>query len=1726
MQTLRLPPMLSAAATALCLVVPLLLSAQGSLPFNVTPPAPYAVPVIQPDGSTLQIVARGNQFQHWSETTDGYTVVKSKSGYYEYAKEQNGRLTGSGIIAQDPQQRTLSAQRAMLSLTKHASPVPGALQIQQLRQQLSPFRNARTQQAHGTMPAKGKVRVLAICVDYPDYPSSIGTDSFLGMFNGPSDKPTFRQYFLNNSYGQLDISVDVVGWIRAKKGYENYSHAIDGYASSKGLVAEAIEGAENEGVDFSKYDNDNDGKVDGVIVIHSGPGAEEGGRTEYIWSHRWSIKSLYFDDRFISDYTIQPETRYGGKVGIGIFCHEFGHLLGLPDLYDTDLSNGKSSGIGEWGLMGTGGWLGEEASPAGMTAWSKEALGWAAVNDITDQYGAYSVKAAGQYNEFYKIRTPNSNEYFLLENRQRAEVDAQLNGSGLAIWHIDSEKTALYPTYNEVNADHRRKGVDLEEADGRDDLDKGANRGDFGDLFPGLSGATSFNHKTRPNADLYAAARGSVKTGIGIENIKEVHGQIEFTYRNDRAGAGETCDEPATATVGDNSSDQYTSWHAFTMPKDGGITLTRKGDNGKVVVYNACGESAVAQSNTPKLTLGYLSKGQKILIKWEFSDSPALPLTWKLGVENMVTDTDSLALVAIYQQMGGSQWSKKTNWLSGQVASWEGVKIENGRVTELRLDKVGLKNSFPADLYKLTALKKLVIKEGSLSGSLGENLTKLTELQELVVDADGLRIGFWSKINRLAKLKKLTLTSVTIDQAIPSAIGQLSQLEELHLANARVKGSLPESLGSSNALTRIDLSRNQLRGAVPASMFNLPNLIYLALNDNQLESLPGNVLSSAKLRECYLQNNRLKGALPRDVRRGNTAPLTLALEDNQFTGSVPKAWESVIFDQLILSNNQLTGEFPAIGMPKRLDISANNFTALPALEKSSFTRGQTCVLVCHSNLLTFDDLVPNREYLSCSNCQNRYAPQEEVLINLDRNLKSGETSTIELPFDQAVSGSQYVWYRQDKEVKRTKGNALTIDSFTAEQAGGYRCDITNDALPGLTLRVRGISLNFQEKQQQTIEVPNVATKKFGDAPFTLRARSSSGLPVEYQKVEGPIALEDNRVTIQGAGEATVKIVSQGNDEYAAAEREITFTINRAKPVIRASRVDDKTFGDEAFQLDVNADNSLPVDLTVEEGDVELDNRLVRILGAGDVRIRATREEDKDYEAADPVIIEFTVSRASQTLTLAPIPDTTFLPDRALPLHAELSSDLEVTYEIVGGGLEIVDGKAIIKQAGPVTIRATQPGNDNYRAAIAVERSFTITKADQEIYFEKIDDKKDTDAPFVLQANSSSDLPVSYRILRGQATVDSQGLLTIEGDGEVVVEAYQEGNVNYEAAAPVQREFLVRAANKQTQTITVNGVPDTVVVGETLTLDITVSSNLPSEVLVAGPATNDNGKLTFTQPGEVQLQVSQPGNTAYNAAATYNKTIIVVAARTNEPLAQNLIYGSTERVFGDQVEITASSGLPLVLEVLEGPAEVTPEGRIKMNGVGTVRVKTTQAGNEQYEAIEETIAFEVAPASQAITFEATTLTDSTILLQAVAESGLPVVYAVQSGQAVISGDTLYAQANGSIVVIATQEGNENYLSADPQNKTFDIQLVTDIEEEPVADVVGIYPNPSPAIFRVRLAQHVGLAHYRVINMQGKQLLEGSMRAAEPTLDLSLLAVGTYVLHLQTDRGSSHYRLIKQ
>ncbi len=1687
-----------------------------------TPFSPHAAEVELPDGSTIHLLVRGDPSHHWTETTDGYTVVKDKQGYYQYATLSNGRLVGTGVLAQDPEGRSLATQRTLLSLPRHQAPSRLLTPLDASAARTAA--NTRTPD-YSPMPSSGKTRVLAICVDYPDLPANNTIDEFARMFNGPNNgRRSFSQYFRENSYGKLDMSVDVIGWVRAENDYKTYSNGNTGFWGGRQLAAEAINAANERGVDFSQYDNDNDGRVDGIIIIHSGRGAEEAGDDNFIWSHRWAIEGSY-DGKEVDDYTIQPEIRSGERVNIGIFCHEFGHLLGLPDLYDTynDRNERSNSGIGHWGLMAYGGWAGREVAPVGLSAWSKSALGWAEVQDITGQHGAYTLPAASNNNLFYKVRTAHANEYFLLENRQQTGVDTELPGSGLAIWHIDSDKTEQYPQSNLVNADTDRKGVDLEEADGRDELDNlTAHTGDAGDLFPGTMGNTSFTPRSYPNSDTYATHQGTTRSTMNLEHIRVQNGLVSFTYQREGASVGNSCEDATIAVLGTNESSKANHWHEFTLPRDGVISLESAASARRVRVYTECGERPLAQAEGSSVSLPYLPQGQRLFIHWEYAEQPTRPVTWQLSMEGAVARIDSLALVAVYQKMEGARWSKRTNWLRGKVASWQGVRTEGGRVTELNFDRAGLKNSLPQEFYQLSALKKFTVVEDELSGEVSADFATLSQLEEVHIEVPNLPVRFLRNIGQLTNLRILKLAGVALASALPTDIEKLQQLERLEMPNAQLTGRLPTELGELTALRHLDLSENQLVGAIPPSLFET-GLRYLDLHDNQLESLPTNLLTTSALQECYLQNNQLAGGLPREVSRDTDNSFTLHLANNQLTGSVPPSWSSVDFEELLLNDNQLAGTFPSLPMPRRLDISTNNFTKLPAFTNQRSSAG---TLVCHTNQLTFDDLLPNRRFLDCADC---YAPQGEVAVNIERNLSTGDASTVRLPFDEEVTSSRYVWYLRNELVYESDANALRINSFTEAQAGSYECLVTNPSLPELTLRVTGVVLTIEAKQSQEITLVPVGNKQFGDAPFRLAGTSSSGLPVTYQKVEGPIAINNNVVTIQGAGTAKIMLLVAGNDEYSPTEREITFSIAKAKPVISFSEVADKTYGDAPFVLDVRADDDLSVNLTVTAGEVSLSNQTLTVEGAGTVRIRATRPEDEDYEAADPVLITFNVAKAPQLLTFDILEDLPYVPEEEITLSASASSGLPVTYEVEQGGVEVSDGVAVVQQAGEVTIVASQPGNENYLPATPRQRSFLITRATQQIFFSEVTNKKTTDPAFLLDASSSAGLPVVFNIVSGPATLSEGNQVTLQDQaGEVVIEASQAGNSNYLAAPTVTQRILVRSTDKGDQQIVLGPLPDTVLVGESVSIDAATDQGLVPEVSLDGTAQADftDGILNFLAAGKLIVTISHPGNDDFNPVSIQRQIIVLEVPTALEPLGQTLVFGPPDRQFGESIVIATARGERPGVVVEDGPATVAEDGTIISTGTGIVVIRVTHPGNSQFTALDTVLEFLITRAVQQISFEADALTDSTFLLRAEAPSELPVTYSVDSGDGVIRGDTLVALASGEVVVTARQLGNENYLAADPVSITLGVEIVTANDPFASTHTVKIFPNPSSDVFYVLADPTVAAVKYRVVDSRGHLLSEGTLQYHRASLELGHLATGTYILYLETSRGSTYHRLLKE
>jgi immune inhibitor A len=231
--------------------------------------------------------------------------------------------------------------------------------------------------------------------------------------------------------------------------------------------------------------------ADGVIVFFAGPGKESDlqGTANDPWSNFTVMVPALTTP---GGHTIRKGCVIAAEQreqlsSFGVLCHEFGHLLGLPELYAP--GGATHEGIGKWGLMGQGTWLGRGNHPPHLSAWSKVVMGWADVEQVTED-GHVVVPVADGRSKVIKLwaRGPeHPTEYFLVENRQRRGTDRALPGSGLLIWHIDEQVTG-YRT-SQSNPEHMR--VTLAQADGRDDLRTGhragGNRGDAGDPWRGVS---------------------------------------------------------------------------------------------------------------------------------------------------------------------------------------------------------------------------------------------------------------------------------------------------------------------------------------------------------------------------------------------------------------------------------------------------------------------------------------------------------------------------------------------------------------------------------------------------------------------------------------------------------------------------------------------------------------------------------------------------------------------------------------------------------------------------------------------------------------------------------------------------------------------------------------------------------------------------------------------------------------------------------------------------------------------------------------------------------------------------------------------------------------------------------------------------------------------------------------------------------------------------------------
>jgi len=432
-------------------------------------------------------------------------------------------------------------------------------------------------------------RALVILVQFSDnpadtlgHPPSAFADLLLS--SGTHATGSMRDYYQEVSGSQFDIDGVVTRWYTAPHTYAYYANNLGGFGgypqNAQGLAADAVLLAAAE-YDLRQFDNDgpdgiprsqgsldDDGEIDALFIVHAGPGGEETDLDSDIWSHKWNLKFPLGNNGVVARaYTTEPEewaldnapnnTSAGDLISVGVFCHEFGHVLGVPDLYDTTDSPTATEGLGDWDLMATGVYThlaGEPlgSSPAHLSAWSKIRLEWVAPTWVLQDSAGVVIPPVETSGQVFRLWTNGAEEgeFFLLENRQPIGFDAALVRSsiepvvgsgpshGLLIYHVDEGIIG--------NNDAAHKMVDVEEAGGPEttpgvqnlDIHKGAvgfqtvcgatpnvvgNRGDRWDPRPGESGATEFGPNSCPNSGSYC---GRANTQVGVQNITELGGNI------------------------------------------------------------------------------------------------------------------------------------------------------------------------------------------------------------------------------------------------------------------------------------------------------------------------------------------------------------------------------------------------------------------------------------------------------------------------------------------------------------------------------------------------------------------------------------------------------------------------------------------------------------------------------------------------------------------------------------------------------------------------------------------------------------------------------------------------------------------------------------------------------------------------------------------------------------------------------------------------------------------------------------------------------------------------------------------------------------------------------------------------------------------------------------------------------------------------------------------------
>ena len=589
----------------------LLLLTGAAFQAQAVPAIPTPFSIGQPDGTTVTVTLSGDERAHILRTADGFPILWDDARGYVFASIQpDGSLVPTTLRAADPAARPAETVRFLEGITAERLEAAGEMMARRaaLSTKSRPARSAAEASgalrrgpglSNTTFPSTGSPRSIVILAEYQDVKfddknGSIykydkytegGAHSFFSEwlmkkpFHAFGATGSANEWFAENSIGpdgivQFDPQFDLYGPVTLSENMAYYG-GNDTYGNDlrpAEMVIEACRLLDDE-VDFRQYDVDGDGVIDNVFVIYAGCGEADGGGRNTIWPHSWDIlaagnEEVKLDGVFLNHYACTNETNNTLRrpAGIGVFIHEFSHVLGLPDLYATN-DNSRAYTPKAYSVLDKGPYNNNGLTPPGYSAYELYALGWIeperfpAEDDITIP-NLYDSKKA------YIVHTEQEREYFLVENRQNKRWDEFIPGHGMLIWHIDWDKTIF--DKNEVNNDQSHQYVDLIEANNQK-----AQKYAAGHPFPGTDGVTGYEFYDWLNK----------KPGVTLSNITDTEGDINLhvvntAWQDPNTGIDSVDNGTVSAPVYYNLQGQR-----VTSPRAGDILIRRSAGKTEKVMF-------------------------------------------------------------------------------------------------------------------------------------------------------------------------------------------------------------------------------------------------------------------------------------------------------------------------------------------------------------------------------------------------------------------------------------------------------------------------------------------------------------------------------------------------------------------------------------------------------------------------------------------------------------------------------------------------------------------------------------------------------------------------------------------------------------------------------------------------------------------------------------------------------------------------------------------------------------------------------------------------------------------------------------------------------------------------------------------------------------------------------------------------------------------------------------